>query len=142
MTRSLGCCLCGFLCVLAGCDRGETTVPVEGKVLVDGQPLTSGTVIFTPDASRGNTSQHEPRGQLDAKGVYRANLSKDRGGVPPGWYKISISAQRLKDPNDPYSYVSVIPTKFAKPETSGLALQVVEKPAPGAYDLALSAKEP
>jgi hypothetical protein len=143
MTRSLGCCLCGVvLCVLAGCDRDETTVRVEGKVLVDGQPLTVGTVIFTPDAAKGNTSQHEPRGKLDANGVYRVYLAKDREGVPPGWYKISISAQRLKDAKDPYSYVSVIPAKFANPETSGLALQVVDNPAAGAYDIALSTKKP
>jgi hypothetical protein len=35
----------------------------------------------------------------------------------------------------------VIPTKFANPETSGLALEVVANPAPGAYDIALPAKE-
>ena len=62
--------------------------------------------------------------------------------MAPGWYKISISAQRLADPKDPYSYVSVIPTKFANPATSGLALQVVDHAAAGAYDIALSAKEP
>jgi hypothetical protein len=135
-------CLCNvFVFVLAGCGRGETTIPVKGKVLVDGQPLTVGTVIFTPDAVRGNTSLHEPRGKLDATGVYQAYQTKDRTGVAPGWYKISISAQRLKDAKDPYSYVSVIPTKFAHPETSGLALEVVANPAPGAYDMALSAKE-
>jgi hypothetical protein len=128
--------------VLAGCHGGETTVAVEGKVLVDGQPLTIGTVIFTPDTARGNTSQDEPRGKLDGKGVYRADLAKGRTGVPPGWYKISISAQRLKDAKDPFSYVSVIPAKFANPQTSGLALEVVDKPAPGAYDIALSTREP
>jgi hypothetical protein len=114
--------------------------PVEGKVVIDGQPLTLGTVIFTPDAAKGNASQHEPRGQLDANGVYRAFVTKDRAGVPPGWYKISISAQKLKDPKDPYSFVSVIPTKYTSPKTSGLAVQVVDNPDPGAYDIVLSAK--
>jgi hypothetical protein len=126
--------------ILAGCG-GETTIQVKGKVLVDGQPLTVGTVIFTPDAAKGNTSLHEPRGQLDANGVYTLQQTKDSSAVAPGWYKISISAQRLKDPKDPYSYVSVIPTKFANPQTSGLALEVVANPAPGAYDIAVPAKE-
>jgi hypothetical protein len=143
MTMRLGRFLSSaLLCVLAGCGRGGTTIPVEGKVLVDGQPLTVGTVIFTPDAARGNTSAHEPRGNLDANGVYRLSVTKDRTAVPPGWYKISISAQRLKDPNDRYSYVSLIPSKFAHPETSGLALEVVDNPAQGAYDIALSGKRP
>jgi hypothetical protein len=35
----------------------------------------------------------------------------------------------------------VIPTKFANPQTSGLALEVVANPAPGAYDIAVPAKE-
>jgi hypothetical protein len=135
--------LCGAtVFLLAGCGRGETTIPVQGKVLVDGQPLTLGTVIFTPDAAKGNASLHEPRGKLDANGIYRASQTKDHAGVAPGWYKISISAQKLMDPKDPFSYQSVIPTKFAHPETSGLALDVVANPAPGAYDITLSAKDP
>jgi hypothetical protein len=142
MMSSQRCLWSVILCVLAGCGQGETAIPVEGKVLVDGQPLTVGTVIFTPDAARGNLSKHEPRGQLDANGFYRATMTKDRAGVPPGWYKVSISAQRLKDPKDPYSFVSLIPTKFANPETSGLALQVVDNAAPGAYDIALSTRKP
>ena len=135
-------CLCSLtVFVLAGCSRGETTIPVKGKVLVDGQPLTIGTVIFTPDPAKGNTSMHEPRGKVDANGDYQAFQTKDHAGVAPGWYKISITAQRLKDAKDPFSYASVIPTKFANPETSGLALEVTNNPVPGAYDIALSAKE-
>jgi hypothetical protein len=142
MTRISRCCLCGaFIFVLTGCAR-ETIIPVVGRVLFDDQPLTFGMVIFTPDASRGNTSRHEPRGKLDANGVYQAYQTKDQPGLAPGWYKISISAQRMKDPNDSYSYESVIPTRFANPETSGLALEVVANAAPGAYDITLSSKNP
>ena len=136
-------CLCSVMVfVLAGCSHGETTSTVTGKVLVDGQPLTIGTVVFTPDAAKGNTSMHEPRGKLDANGVFHVFQTKDGGAVSPGWYKISIRAQRLKDPTDRYSQMSVIPTKFASPETSGLTLEVVDHPAPVAYDITLSAKEP
>ncbi len=132
---------CTLLLLLAGCGPPqEATVPVAGKVLVDGQPLTAGTVIFTPDTAKGNTSLHEPRGKLDGQGVYHLFLTKQREGAPPGWYKISLSAQRRKDANDRYSYVSVLPAKYADPEESGLALQVVAKPGPGAYDLTLTTK--
>jgi hypothetical protein len=142
MSMSSRRCLCSvFVFVLAGCGRGETTIPVKGKVLLDGQPLTIGTVIFTPDAAKGNTSLDEPRGKLDANGVYQVHNAKDRAETAPGWYKISISAQRLKDPSDRFSYESVIPAKFANPQTSGLALEVVAEPASGAYDITLSASK-
>lgn len=133
---------CATLLVLAGCAREEPAVTVEGKVMFDGQPLTVGTVIFTPDAARGNTSPHEPRGKIDAQGVYRLTATKDRPGVPPGWYKVSINAQRMTNAKDVFSYQSVIPAKLTNPDTSGLALQVVDTPAPGAYDLVLSSKGP
>jgi hypothetical protein len=130
------------LFALAGCSREEPTFSVEGKVLIDGQPLKVGTVIFTPDAARGNTSMHEPRGKIDENGVYRLSLTKGHPGATRGWYKISLSAQQLKDPKDRYSYVSLIPTRYTRPDTSGLEREVVNKPAPGAYDIELSSREP
>ncbi len=130
-----------LLCGLAGCgEQGESAIPVEGKIIYNGQPLTVGTVIFTPDAAKGNTSMNEPRGKLDENGTYRLHLRKDREGAPPGWYKISVSAQKLRDSKDIYSYASVIPAKYANPQTSGVAVQVVENAAPGAYDIALTGK--
>jgi hypothetical protein len=130
-----------LMILLVGCARTEPTIAVKGKVLVDGQPLTFGTIVFTPDAAKGNTSMHEPRGKLDATGVYEAKQSKDQPGMASGWYKVSISAQKMKDAKDPYSYASVIPNRYASPETSGLSVEVTAHAAAGTYDFALSSKE-
>jgi hypothetical protein len=99
-------------------------------------PLTTGVVIFRPDATRGNTSLHEPRGQIDAQGRYLLRTGQ-KDGAAPGWYKVAIvAAQPSTDPNNPYALPkSLIPTIYNDPETSGLAREVQKKPAPGAYDL-------
>ena len=126
-----------------GCDKGVSglgkLVPVRGKVLLGDKPLTTGVVVFRPDAPKGNTSKHEPRGQIDADGNYKL-MTDQKEGAAPGWYKVGIIAARQPtDPKRPYALPrSLIPLIYNDPEKSGLALEVVEKPGPGAYDLKIS----
>ncbi|HEY7156989.1 MAG TPA: hypothetical protein VH575_23675 [Gemmataceae bacterium] len=128
-----------FLASASGCGKGDgKLVPVQGTVKLGDAPLTTGMVIFRPDASKGNTSQHEPRGQIDAEGHYKL-MTAQREGVAPGWYKVGITAsQPSTDANNPYAILkSLIPSIYNDPEKSRLALEVVEKPNPGAYDLTI-----
>jgi hypothetical protein len=122
------------------------TVPVIGKVTLDNVPLTSKTtiVLFKPDASRGNTSPFEPTGTVDAEGNYKLT-TKGKNGAPPGWYKVVVTAREDAEPvhpktRQPHRPVarSLLSVKYGKAETSGLSLEVVENPAPAAYDLKLS----
>src|SRR5262245_13848145 len=134
------CALFGALSVtLAGCGKGEVggdkLVPVAGKVTVNGKPLTTGPVTFHPDTAKGNNTPHIPVGALDAEGNYKL-ASATKGGAPLGWYKVTVTAQGPADEKDPYAPPKyLINPKFADVQTSGLAVEVVEKPAPGAYDL-------
>jgi hypothetical protein len=126
--------------VLAGCGGPATgdLVPVSGRVTVNGQPLTRGTISFRPDAARGNDSLQEPYGKIDAQGRYRL-LTAGKPGAPRGWYKVLVVSAEAIDPNDPYApRRSYIDPKYGQVETSGLAVEVVDKPADGAYDLALT----
>ena len=120
---------------LAGCGAGgETLTPVAGKVTVGGAPLTAGAVTFHPDADKGNKTQHIPVGNLDAQGNYTM-MSAATPGAPLGWYKVSVSAQQPIDPQNPYAPPKhLINPKFSDPGTSGLTVEVVASPAPGAYD--------
>lgn len=124
-----------------GCGNGGEgkLVPVRGRVMLGDKPLTTGVVIFRPDAARGNTSRQEPRGQIDAEGGYKLKTAQSDGAVP-GWYKIGIIAsQPSVDPKNPYAYPkSLIPRIYNDPERSGLTVEVVEKPNPGAYDVTIS----
>jgi hypothetical protein len=113
---------------------------VQGKVTFDGRPVTTGTVIFSPDAGRGNTSLHEPRGSLDEQGHYRLSIQTEPGS-PPGWYKVGVVSTRSRGLGVPPIYL--IPRVYSNPQTSPLApVEVVENPAPGAYDLKLGTPGP
>jgi hypothetical protein len=124
---------------LAGCgpSGSETLLPVEGQVRFDGKVLTRGTVVLHPDAARGNTTRHEPRGTIEGDGRYKV-FTHPHPGAPPGWYKVTVIATEPSDPRNPYSLPrSLIPEKFGKPDSSGLTLEVRRGPPAGAYDLDL-----
>jgi hypothetical protein len=125
---------------LGGCSRGpgENFVPVTGAVMVGGAPLASGAVTFHPDAAKGNDSQHLPVGALNAEGRYELRTATAKG-APPGWYRVTVSAQAPIDPNNPYAPPkNLIHPKFSDAGTSGLAVEVTGQPAAGAYDFAVT----
>jgi hypothetical protein len=127
------------LASLASCGppTSQTMFPVEGQVRFEGKPLTRGTVVLHPDASRGNGTKHEPRGNIQADGKYKI-VTHPHEGAPPGWYKVAVIATELIDSKNPYSLPrSSIEEKFKDPEKSGLTLEVQKQPRAGSYDLDL-----
>ena len=127
------------LVCFAGCTGTphEARLPVEGKVTLGDKPLTTGTVILRPDAAKGNDSQHEPRGKIDAEGRYQIETALQKG-APPGWYKVAVMAFEPTDPKAYTAPMSLIPTKYNDPEQSGFSFEVTRNPGPGAYDLKLA----
>jgi hypothetical protein len=135
------------LCCAAGCDSSGvgTTFPVAGQVTLDGRPLAakSATVLFKPDAARGNKSTFEPVGRVDEDGNYEL-LTQGKRGAPPGWYKVIVTAlnEDPKHPSGPHRERrpvarSLVPARYGLAATTDLAVEVVENPAAGAYDLKL-----
>jgi hypothetical protein len=135
MLRLLGLIL---LAALAGCDSSGVgrLVPVKGQVTIDGKPLTTGSLVFKADSAKGTISKFEPTGTIAADGGYSL-FTKEKEGAPLGWYKVGVVAQE-SNPSDPYALKSLIPARYNEAETSGLAVEVVTKPAAGAYDLKLA----
>jgi hypothetical protein len=132
----------------AGCgdDSGVgKTVPVAGQVTLDGGPFTAATtvILFKPDAARGNTSPLEPTGTVDGQGSYTLS-TRGKKGAPPGWYKVIVTASepRADAPKGHRqqrpSPKSLVPARYGQAATTPVALEVVENPAAGAYDLKLS----
>jgi hypothetical protein len=135
------------LVVLVGCSKTTwpTVVPVSGRVLKGGEPVTHGTVTFYPDRAKGNDSTFQPFGFLDGSGRYQLASPSTQGvieGAPPGWYRVSVSsagAPRMNvEPVDPgAAKAHKTLGKYEKPQTSGLAVQVVPDAPADAYDLDL-----
>jgi len=135
--------LFGFCGVVVGCGKGGPdikTVPVEGKVAFQGgKPLTTGIVVFHPDASKGNTNKHEARGTIDEQGNYKLVSDAGKEGTPPGWYKVSVTST-TKDPKAKDEYAPpkwLIPTRYGDPGASNVAFEVVENPEPGRYNIGI-----
>jgi hypothetical protein len=137
----------GPVALLAGCGPGKVRLaPVEGKVMLGGKPLatdthTTGWVILYPDKSKGNQSLEEPRGPIDAEGRFTISTGT-RPGAAPGWYKVTVDAAKVIDPKNPYHSASgfLVPERYIDKEKSKLALEVVDDPPAGKYDLTLDAK--
>jgi hypothetical protein len=127
----------GIVFAVAGCGKeGEKLAPVVGKVMVDGKPLRTGTVSFRPDASKGNSSPHQPNGAIDAEGNFELLVPPARKGAPPGWYKVVVYA--FDDPWPGKPLKSFINMKYSDEKTTPLRIEVVANPESGRYDLKLS----
>jgi hypothetical protein len=140
----------GIIVLLAGCGEKVDVVPVSGRIAVDGAPLHvgNGIVNFMPNKEKGNTTDLQPAGVVDENGNYEVYYETKKKGAPPGWYKLRIGAsppemrhipmprkgKQMKGSPPPWPFDK----KYMDVEKSGLELEVVRNPAPGAYDLKLT----
>jgi hypothetical protein len=124
---------------LLGCGaRGEKLVPVAGQVTIDGVPLKTGSVTYHADAAKGNSTPHIPVGVIDADGRYKL-ASATKEGAPPGWYRVTVTAQEPIDPKNPYALPKyLIDPKYGDAITSSLEVEVAPNKSPSAYDLKLA----
>jgi hypothetical protein len=135
----------------AGCKQPPTPCfPVSGKVVYQKKPVTTGTVTFVPDASKGNQSKESAIGLIKDDGTYSL-VTNGRDGAPLGWYKVGIStmAPPMGDMAPPEikpgskaapkgsGKAPGVPPKFQHPDTSGVSIEVKENAPPGAYDIEL-----
>lgn len=115
------------LTLLAGCRPGPAPLtPVQGKVTYKGVPVTRGTIVFTPDSSRGGDGKIAVA-KIDADGTYSLKTG-DAPGASPGSYRVTLvslassdapgASERFKAP------LSLLPEKYCDPELSELRAQV------------------
>jgi hypothetical protein len=110
----------------AGCGPPKPIgVPVHGKVTYKGSPVPRGTIVFTPDASRGHQGSLA-RGDIGPDGSY--SLRTDAGyGALPGWYKVTVMAVEMspKPAGELYAVPrSLLPVKYRDPELAGLEREI------------------
>jgi hypothetical protein len=136
------CCALALL-LTAGCSKGPKRVPAGGTVeFEDGQPLQGGVLFFNPDESKGNTARvscsspvRNGRFELQTLGVERTDSGP---GVPLGWYKVQVRVNLPGEvpvfPGQPAIDINPI---YLDAEKTPIAIEVVENPEPGQYDIKL-----
>jgi hypothetical protein len=96
------------LLLLVGCGKSDPAplAPVKGQVWYQGQPLTGGMVVFTPDIQRGGSGP-QAWAKIGPDGSF-VLLTDSRPGATPGWHRITIATESS----------SSLPTRFHDPEHS------------------------
>lgn len=103
------------LCICGGCGGRPSRVPVSGKVLLDGKPLETGTIIFTPDNGRKSSG-------LITNGNFTLGSFAANDGALVGLHKISVASTEFKNRETEIKYL--IPPKYGDPATSGLKQEI------------------
>lgn len=134
-----GLLLASLAIATAGCG-GENelpTAPIQGKVLYHGEPLKFGSVVFQPEAGPPAT------GTIAPDGSFELSTYGNGDGAVIGKHRVSISCFESQDPNapppdpnrEPGRGRPLIPRKYLRPETSGLAVEVKKSNEPFEFKL-------
>ena len=121
MLRNCSCTVVGlafWTTLLAGCGDGRPERhKVSGQVLIDGQPLTFGTVLIVPKDERRSV------GELGPDGRFTLSSYEDEGsdGCVPGTHQVAVVAV---EPLTPSTQRWHAPKKYIDAETSGLTCEI------------------
>jgi hypothetical protein len=95
-----------------GCGDGRPPrVPVSGQVLIDGKPLTFGTIQFIPAGARAS------QGSIDKEGNFTLTCFDQGDGAVPGNLAVAVIAA---EPIGSTKMRWHAPKKYADHRTSGL----------------------
>ena len=81
------------IAALMGCDDGKPKrVPVSGQVLIDGKPLTHGSIRFIPTGHRASF------GKIDEQGHFSLSCFGQNDGAVTGEHKVEVTAMEKVSP--------------------------------------------
>lgn len=116
--------VCLIAAIVGGCSDSSQlpTAKVTGKVLHNGQPLTTGSISFQPEAG------WPASGQLQSDGSFTLTTYHDGDGAIIGKHRVLINATSAVEeagPNvEPQAPMSLVPEKYSSFSTSGLTADV------------------
>jgi hypothetical protein len=103
---------------VAGCsDARPARVPVSGRVVIDGKPLTHGNVKFVPSGGRPSS------GKVDGEGRFTLTCYDGEDGAIPGAHRVAVSAGKILSDSKMQWFA---PKKYADFRTSGLSCEITE----------------
>jgi hypothetical protein len=115
---------CSLLCGLSGCDQGPERVPVAGRVLIDGQPLTKGTIRFVPETGRAASSQIAQDGSFRVISKSLAGSGMEIKGLFPDTYRVAVLSSEPVDQTENSETRWLAPQRYADFRTSGLEVDI------------------
>ena len=111
-----------FSCFVAlvGCEKsGESeTALVSGKVTLDGQPVTKGTVIFQPRKGK------KARGSIGADGSFTLGTYGSSDGATIGTHRVVIVSREGGEEEDSAVHY-LVPRHYGIAKMSGLTFEVL-----------------
>jgi hypothetical protein len=125
----LGVCF-ALLMSSIGCssDKRLKVYPVEGTVLLDGQPLANALVVLHPVAPK-NTDHKPSSAQTDASGKFKATTYISNDGVPDGEYAVTVAAYELKPEGSGFvPGGNILAPELASPTSTNIKVQVASSP--------------
>lgn len=101
-----------------GCNDGRPKrVTVSGTVLLDGEPLTKGSVIFVPEGGRPSN------GKIGPDGRFVLRCFDDDDGALLGVHRVAVAAKEILSESNIKWYA---PSRYADYRTSGLSVEITE----------------
>jgi hypothetical protein len=103
---------------LSGCGDGRPTrVPVSGVVLLDGKPLSRGTIKFVPSNGRPSI------GKIAEDGRFSLTCYDGGDGAILGVHRVQVSANQIISDNKIQWYA---PRKYADFRTSAIEVEITK----------------
>lgn len=103
--------------LVVGCGDGRPTrVPVSGVVMVDGEPVPSGQVMFVPEGTRPSSSK------IDSEGRFNLECFDGGDGAVLGTHRVQVFACEYTQKGANW----YAPKKYADFRSSGLTHEVTE----------------
>lgn len=115
-----------LMCLVSlGCSDQPSRYPVAGRVLIDGEPLSTGSIRFVPEQGRPATSKIRTDGTF---ALSQASLNSDptQRGINAGIYRVAVSAAKIID-EDSDNVEWLAPSKYADFRTSEISIEI-ERP--------------
>lgn len=86
--------LLSVACLTLGCGDGRSKrVPISGQVLIDGEPLTVGTIRLIPENDRPSV------GEIGPDGRFSLTTYEDQDGAILGTHKVTVAAREILSPS-------------------------------------------
>jgi hypothetical protein len=105
--------------VFMGCGRESPLAQVKGTVLLNDEPLTTGSIMTLPSSGRGSN------GTIQKDGTFQLKTVGEGDGARIGTHKVAVVAYESQEKGpEAKTGKLLVPERYTNPETSDLTIEV------------------